>query len=149
MTAFICEWGSCASTPTIYLLYGCLEQHTGEEILCKQHSELWARTVPSLRCHCGEPIDIFQPVPVRTIHRTWLDTLLRDQNARRAGKYLSNVGVPTTVNTRKPSGSYGVLPKSGGGMIFTPQGPRKNGKFKTMKDLQEHYKYPERRDRAH
>lgn len=77
----------------------------------------------TMLCGCGEPVDLFQPVYIRNIHRTWLTTLLRDQNARRAGKYLSNVGVPTTVNTRVPT--YGALSTN----------PRKIGKWKSVEEI--------------
>lgn len=107
---FICEWGSCQTKPIDYIVFGCLEQHLGELVLCTQHTTVWVRTLPSMRCGCGEPIDGYKNLLVRDIHPTWLTTLLRDQNARRAGKYLAGVGVPTTVNTNvvKPSGSIAV-----------------------------------------
>lgn len=142
-TSFICEWGQCTHKPVVYLLFGCLDQHLGELILCHQHTDVWKQTIPSMRCGCGEPIDMCQPVQRRDIHPTWLTTLLRDQAARRAGKYLSGVGVPTTVNVQKLT----VLPQAGGSISPTVFTPRGNGKWKSMQEMHDYYKWG-RKNRA-
>jgi hypothetical protein len=137
---FICEWGQCSTGPSMYIMFGCLEQHTGEVVLCKLHSETWLKTIGTMLCGCGQPIDGAMDLYIRNIHSTWLDTLSRDQNARRAGKYLSGVGVPTSVNVSPPS-----LPPPGGSISPTVFTPRGNGKIlKSMKELEEYYKYGRR-----
>ena len=134
-TKFICEWGQCITPPVVYVGYGCLNQHTGEVILCKQHAEVWHKTMGTMLCNCGDPVDTASDILLRDVHPTWRTTLLRDQNARRAGKYLSNVGVPTSVNTTvaKPSG-----------VINPIVNPRKIGKWKSMEDLNDYYKTKQR-----
>jgi len=139
---FICEWGQCGTRPSVYINFGCLEQHTGEVVLCKLHSDTWLKTMHTMLCNCGQPIDGFMDVLTRDIHPTWLDTLRRDQNARRAGKYLSGVGVPTSVNPTPPAPP---LPPPGGSISPTVFTPRGNGKIlKSMKELEEYYKYGKR-----
>jgi hypothetical protein len=142
-TKFICEWGQCITPPILCVGYGCLNQHTGEVMLCKQHCEVWMQGMDNMRCPCGDPVDIATDILIRNVHPTWRETLLRDQNARRAGKYLSNVGVPTSVNTQvqKPALPK-ILPKIGGGITPIVHTPRSNGKIlKSMKELEEYYKY--------
>jgi hypothetical protein len=55
----ICETAGCGSNADLIVVYGCLNQHVSDVILCQPHYLAWEKSLPATICGaCGRHIDI-------------------------------------------------------------------------------------------
>jgi hypothetical protein len=119
-----CEWAKCNANGWAFAMYGCLEGHTGELVLCSNHYDQWVATTK--KCGCGLTIEAVDAIGVKSIHHSWFTDMLRDQSARKVQAHFKHQNLPS------------VFPSIGVNI-----GPIRNIRpnFKNMEELKKYYRY--------
>jgi hypothetical protein len=77
MTTLLCEAPNCLTPANTILVYGCLNQHTNDQILCDAHHKYWEKH--RLRCwrcdQCAQPIAEHTTRPIPEHSAPWTPQL--------------------------------------------------------------------------
>jgi hypothetical protein len=72
MTTLLCETPNCLTPANTILVYGCLNQHINDQILCDAHHKNWEKYRHNTRCgQCAQPIAGHLTHPADTITPPW------------------------------------------------------------------------------
>jgi hypothetical protein len=129
MVQFDCEWKGCTNTPYAFTIYGCLDGHTAEIILCSNHYDQWITITRTAKCDCGLTIAAIDAIGVRAIHSSWITDLLRDQAARKVQEHFKQQKLPSVF----PSPGQQKLVNIGS--IRNKKPPN----FKNMEEMKKYY----------